>query len=141
MGHNTQVDTVMRWTHTHITHTHRRTKRNAHTHLSPGHSPERRLRCTGSEGPAEASRGQNRTASLSRESRTGRLPPLRRGRRRKTRTGRRGRRGCAAKRSGMAVRARRGWRRRMDWMARIERLPPSRRRWTPTPLHGCETRM
>lgn len=78
------------------------------THLSPGRSRGRKLRCTGCGDPGGATRGPNRRLSLRPESYTGSLSPARPGGRRRwaRRSGRS--RGCRGRRVGTGTASPRG---------------------------------
>lgn len=119
------------------------------THLSPGRSLERKLRCTGCGGPGEVRHAQNRTLSLGHESYMDSLTPGcrdrgRRGRRKWER--RRGRsRGCRARRRGRDRACQGGWRQR--WkdgrrMRKVRRAWLGVRRgsecWPPPPSCYCD---
>lgn len=100
------------------------------THLSPGRSLERKLRCTGCGGPGEVRHAQNRTLSLGHESYMDSLTPGcrdrgRRGRRKWER--RRGRsRGCRARRRDRDRACQGGWRQRWKDGRRMRKV---RRAW------------
>lgn len=123
------------------------------THLSPGRSLERKLHCTGCEGPGEATRGPNRRQSLRPESYTGSLNPEHQGRRRRERRSGRSR-GCSGRTRGMGRASPRGWsqwgrkgkvafgaRKRRDWQPHPLSCywGCSRHRWTRTPLEHTHT--
>lgn len=86
------------------------------THLSPGRSLERKLHCTGCEGPGEVRHAQNRTPSLGHESYRGSLSPGHRDRRRtgwRKRERRKGRsKGCRARWRDKGRACPGGWRQR-----------------------------
>lgn len=123
------------------------------THLSPGRSLERKLHCTGCEGPGEATRGPNRRQSLHPESYTGSLNPEHQGRRRREKRSGRSR-GCSGRTRGMGMVSPRGWsqwgrkgkvvfgaRKRRDWQPHPLSCywGCSRHRWTRTPLEHTHT--
>lgn len=98
------------------------------THLSPGRSLERKLRCIGYEGPGEVRHAQNRTLSLGHESS---LTPGHRDMRtrgwRKGETRKGTSRTCRARRRCKGRACRGGWRQR--WKDGRRRMRKVRRVW------------
>lgn len=99
------------------------------THLSPGRSLERKLHCTGCEGPGGVRHGQNRTLNLRHESYRGSLTQAHRDRRRR-RERRRGRsRGCRARARGRGRACQGGWRQWWKDWRRMGKVRFGVRRW------------